>query len=502
MMGNDFIQDMIISGLGSFFFALFFNMRKERLLLSLLGGMLTYTTMQVVYCVISMVNQRVKLGITVEVTEFMSVAVAASIATILGNWLANKKGIPKAVFVFTAIIPLIPGGALYDSIHLLFGKTESFTPTQLFSPVRVAGGIGFGIVAVASLGRLMSTLIDLLDGENKKNRKKEELFEKLEEDLHYAERYYLIAGEYEKQDRYKAKQFYMVAAQEYNRLRELADKNEYPRAYQIHKRAGITAYKIYKTCTEFQMDQDSAVSYLVKSQECYEHAILVLSQSSATSSSLSFELSEMKNWQAVLLIAEARCTYPLNDRNSLYDEAESLLSEAIAANPSNVLVYINLAEVCLARIKLIMGQDHLTPLYDFENRHTLDKDALDAIGELLDKAQVHLTVALMRSNKEINIYYKTAQIHTYRMVYYRLLKDKANEALAQMAAEHWFSLTYHISSAVLGLLYIHREYYEAINDLTLANAINDVIAIHNKTNAKTWNAKISNYLTNKTFDFA
>lgn len=115
---------------------------------------------------------------------------------------------------------------------------------------------------------------------------------------------------------------------------------------------------------------------------------------------------------------------------------------------------------------------------------------------------VHLTVALMRSNKEINIYYKTAQIHTYRMVYYRLLKDKANEALAQMAAEHWFSLTYHISSAVLGLLYIHREYYEAINDLTLANAINDVIAIHNNTNAKTWNAKISNYLTNKTFDFA
>ncbi len=141
-MNNSVIQ--LLSGtVGALGFSLLFNVEKKQLIPSALGGFLAWG----IYLLCMSVSG---MGV------MMATVIAAACSQIYGEILARIYKAPTTGFVICAVVPLIPGGSLYNTMYAAVMKDwaqfRSFGMQTLLGTLGIAVGLSFvsGILYAAA----------------------------------------------------------------------------------------------------------------------------------------------------------------------------------------------------------------------------------------------------------------------------------------------------------------------------------------------------------------
>ena len=139
---GDMILQLATAFVGSLGFAMLFHVKKERLLLASLGGLLAWG----VYLLMGQVSDQ-------DVVRYF---VASVVLTVYAETLARLVKCPATLFIVTASIPLIPGGSLYRTMqYFMMNDLEAFS-LQALTTVLLAAAIAVGMLlptAIFQLGR-------------------------------------------------------------------------------------------------------------------------------------------------------------------------------------------------------------------------------------------------------------------------------------------------------------------------------------------------------------
>lgn len=134
----------LISGmLGSLGFSLVFNIGKKHLIPAALGGLLSWGVYLFCMCV---------PGIGV----LMATVIASACSQVYSEILARLYKTPTTVFVIPAVVPLIPGGSLYNTMYAAVMKDwvqfRSFGIQTVWGTLGISIGLSFvsGILYVAA----------------------------------------------------------------------------------------------------------------------------------------------------------------------------------------------------------------------------------------------------------------------------------------------------------------------------------------------------------------
>lgn len=136
------ITQLISGMLGSLGFSLIFNVGKKHLIPAMLGGLLAWGVYLLCMCLPWM-------GV------MMSTVVASVCCQIYSEILARIYKTPTTVFVIPAVVPLIPGGSLYNTMYAAVMKDwvqfRQFGVQTLWGTLGIAIGLSFvsGILFVA-----------------------------------------------------------------------------------------------------------------------------------------------------------------------------------------------------------------------------------------------------------------------------------------------------------------------------------------------------------------
>ncbi len=122
---------------GSLSYAMLFHIRGRRMCLGAVGGMAVWT----VYLFTGLFTDSTIWG-------FMLASMAA---TAYGEWMARREKTPATVFLVPAVIPLIPGGSLYDTMYCAVNSDYAgFASTGLHT-LKMAAAISIGILVASSV---------------------------------------------------------------------------------------------------------------------------------------------------------------------------------------------------------------------------------------------------------------------------------------------------------------------------------------------------------------
>lgn len=144
----DYVLQLATAFTGSLGFALLFHMRREKLLLASLGGLLAWA----VYLLMGrfMVD---------DVPRFFIAAVAL---TIYAEILARVVKCPATLFLVTAAVPLIPGSSLYSTMRYFMAGDFPACSVQGLNTILLAAAIAVGMLFPMSLFQLLRRTRELL----------------------------------------------------------------------------------------------------------------------------------------------------------------------------------------------------------------------------------------------------------------------------------------------------------------------------------------------------
>ena len=126
---------------GSMGFALLFQVRRGKLLLASLGGLLAWA----VYLALGPVMPQ-------DVPRFF---VASVVLTIYAEILARVVKCPATLFLVTAAVPLIPGGSLYSTMRYFVQGDFAASSSQGLNTILLALAIAAGMIVPMSLFQLV-----------------------------------------------------------------------------------------------------------------------------------------------------------------------------------------------------------------------------------------------------------------------------------------------------------------------------------------------------------
>ena len=129
---------LISSFIGSFGFGLIFNVERKHLVYVAFGGFLTWG-------VFLLCSQTFALGV------LLSTILAAVICQIYAEVLARLFKAPTTVFFIPGIVPLIPGGSLYNTMYA--AVFQNWAEVQEYGVQTLLGtlGIAIGLSAVSGV---------------------------------------------------------------------------------------------------------------------------------------------------------------------------------------------------------------------------------------------------------------------------------------------------------------------------------------------------------------
>ena len=141
------IVQLIAAFVGTVGFSILFNVEKKNILVASVGGFLVWA----VYL----------LGIDLlQMHLFSATVFAAAICQIYSEIFARIRKTPTTVFFIPAIVPLIPGGALYNTMYAAviqdWDQFRSYGVSTLLGTLGIAIGLSFvsGVLYVlSSLGK-------------------------------------------------------------------------------------------------------------------------------------------------------------------------------------------------------------------------------------------------------------------------------------------------------------------------------------------------------------
>lgn len=139
---GDMILQLATAFVGSLGFALLFHVKRERLLLASLGGLLAWG----VYLLMGWITDQ-------DVVRYF---VASVVLTVYAETLARLVKCPATLFIVTASIPLIPGGSLYRTMQYFMRNDLAAFSSQALTTVLLAVAIAVGMLvptAIFQLGR-------------------------------------------------------------------------------------------------------------------------------------------------------------------------------------------------------------------------------------------------------------------------------------------------------------------------------------------------------------
>ena len=137
----DAAMQLVTAFLGSLGFALLFHVRREKLLLASLGGLLAWG----VYLLVGLASDQ-------EVVRYF---VASVVLTVYAEILARVVKCPATLFIVTASIPLIPGGSLYRTMeYFMQNDLEAFS-RQALTTVLLAVAIAVGMLFPTAIFQLV-----------------------------------------------------------------------------------------------------------------------------------------------------------------------------------------------------------------------------------------------------------------------------------------------------------------------------------------------------------
>lgn len=133
---------VLTGALGTLGFTILFHLRGKKLLLSMLGGLLSWG--------IFLALEPLFAG---EATRYL---LSAAVITVYSEILARLEKTPTTTFLVPSFIPLIPGGALYYTMNYALNKQWSQFAHQAFYTVQLALSLAVGIIAVTTVVRLLT----------------------------------------------------------------------------------------------------------------------------------------------------------------------------------------------------------------------------------------------------------------------------------------------------------------------------------------------------------
>ncbi len=136
----------IITGfIGSFGFAILFNIRGRKLIFAALGGLFSWALF-------------VLLGFAIESEPVRYFIVAASIS-IYAEVMARVLRTPTTTFIMTALIPLIPGGSLYYTMAYAFESDLSRFLDKGIDTLQFALALALGVIVAAAATKTILRLL-------------------------------------------------------------------------------------------------------------------------------------------------------------------------------------------------------------------------------------------------------------------------------------------------------------------------------------------------------
>lgn len=125
-------------------FSVIFNINRRYLLFTALGGGITWF----VYLIFLRVSDHI-----------MAYFVASICAAIYAEIMARVMKTPVTTFVICAVIPLVPGGGMYNTmLQIVQGHYNSSLSTGI-DTLSIAGAIAVGIIFVSSCTKILVNLI-------------------------------------------------------------------------------------------------------------------------------------------------------------------------------------------------------------------------------------------------------------------------------------------------------------------------------------------------------
>ncbi len=151
-MMNSEIMQIFAAFIGSFGFAILYNIRGKKLAFAALGGFLSWSLFLILEFMIE--------------SEPIRYFIVSATTTLYSEIMARVLKTPTTTFITTALIPLIPGGSLYYTMANAFeGNLESFLLNGIVT-LKLAMALALGVVVVTALVKLIYTW------NNKKNNKR------------------------------------------------------------------------------------------------------------------------------------------------------------------------------------------------------------------------------------------------------------------------------------------------------------------------------------------
>lgn len=143
------VQQLILpcfySLIASVAFGVQFNIKLKHMITAGIGGTVT----QLIYIVFELSGTEAML------CYFFS----AAAVSLYSELLARRLHVPVNMYLVIGIIPLVPGGYIYNTmITLIDGNVEMFS-AQFAETVGIAGSIAMGVFAVSALVRLVRIIM-------------------------------------------------------------------------------------------------------------------------------------------------------------------------------------------------------------------------------------------------------------------------------------------------------------------------------------------------------
>lgn len=138
---SDILLPCVYSLIASIAFGVQFNIRFKHMLTAGIGSVLT----QLIFIGFGMSGSG----------QMLCYFFSAAAVSVYAELMARRLHVPVNMYLVIGIIPLVPGGNMYNTmISLVGGDIESFSH-QFMESVGIAGSIAMGVFAVSALARLI-----------------------------------------------------------------------------------------------------------------------------------------------------------------------------------------------------------------------------------------------------------------------------------------------------------------------------------------------------------
>ena len=136
-----YVMQLVTAFIGSWGFAMLFHVRRERLLLASLGGLLAWGA----YLLMGFVSDQ-------DVVRYFFASVAL---TVYAESMARVVKCPATLFLVTASIPLVPGGSLYRTMQFFMQNDLDAFSRQALTTMLLAVAIAVGMLFPTSVFQLL-----------------------------------------------------------------------------------------------------------------------------------------------------------------------------------------------------------------------------------------------------------------------------------------------------------------------------------------------------------